>query len=37
MIPKIRLKSEDNERLIQDIILDIQKITKVTKIVPKGL
>ena len=34
---KIRLKSEDNERLIQDIILDIQKITKVTKIVPKRI
>lgn len=32
---KISFKSEDNERLIQDIILDIQKITKVTKIVPK--
>jgi leucyl-tRNA synthetase len=34
---KIRLKSEDNERLIQDIILDIQKITKVTKIDPKRI
>ena len=34
---KISLKSEDNERLIQDIILDIQKITKVTKIVPKRI
>jgi leucyl-tRNA synthetase len=34
---KIKLKSEDNERLIQDIILDIQKITKVTKIVPKRI
>jgi leucyl-tRNA synthetase len=34
---KIRLKSEDNERLIQDIILDIQKITKVTRIVPKRI
>ena len=34
---KIKLKSEDNERLIQNIILDIQKITKVTKIVPKRI
>lgn len=34
---KINMKSEDNERLIQDIILDIQKITKVTKIVPKRI
>ncbi|TLX67383.1 MAG: leucine--tRNA ligase [Thaumarchaeota archaeon] len=34
---KIYPKSEDNERLIQDIILDIQKITKVTKIVPKKI
>lgn len=34
---KISFKSEDNERLIQDIILDIQKITKVTKIVPKRI
>jgi leucyl-tRNA synthetase len=34
---KILLKSEDNERLIQDMILDIKKITKVTKIVPKKI
>ena len=34
---KITLKSEDNERLIQSIIFDIQKITKVTKIVPKKI
>jgi leucyl-tRNA synthetase len=34
---KIILKSEDNERLIQSIIFDIQKITKVTKIVPKKI
>ena len=34
---KIKLKSEDNERLIQSIIFDIQKITKVTKIVPKKI
>jgi leucyl-tRNA synthetase len=34
---KITLVSEDNERLIQNIILDIQKITKVTKIVPKKI
>lgn len=34
---KITLKSEDNERLIQSIIFDIQKITKVTKMVPKKI
>ena len=34
---KIILKSEDNERLIQSIIFDIQKITKVTKMVPKKI
>ena len=34
---KISLKSEDNERLIQNTILDIQKITKVTKIIPKKI
>ena len=34
---KISLTSEDNEILIQDTILDIQKITKVTKIVPKKI
>jgi len=34
---KISLTSEDNERLIQDTILDIQKITKVTKIIPKKI
>ncbi len=34
---KIYPKSEDNERLIQDTILDIQKITKVTKIIPKKI
>ena len=34
---RIILKSEDNERLIQSIIFDIQKITKVTKIVPKKI
>ena len=34
---KILLKSEDNEGLIQDMISDIQKITKVTKIVPKKI
>jgi leucyl-tRNA synthetase len=34
---KIMPISEDNERLIQDIILDIQKITKVAKIVPKKI
>jgi leucyl-tRNA synthetase len=34
---KISLKSEDNESLIQDTILDIQKITKVTKIIPKKI
>jgi leucyl-tRNA synthetase len=34
---KITLKSEDNEKLIQSIIFDIQKITKVTKMVPKKI
>lgn len=34
---KISIKSEDNEKLIQNIIFDIQKITKVTKIVPKKI
>ena len=34
---KITLISEDNERIIQSIIFDIQKITKVTKIVPKKI
>jgi leucyl-tRNA synthetase len=34
---KITLKSEDNERLIQNIIFDIQKITKVTKMVPRKI
>ncbi|HKQ22508.1 MAG TPA: leucine--tRNA ligase [Nitrososphaeraceae archaeon] len=34
---KIILKSEDNERLIQSIIFDIQKITKVTKMIPKKI
>ncbi|HZA70833.1 MAG TPA: leucine--tRNA ligase [Nitrososphaeraceae archaeon] len=34
---KITLKSEDNERLIQSIIFDIQKIIKVTKMVPKKI
>jgi leucyl-tRNA synthetase len=34
---KISLMSEDNESLIQSIIFDIQKITKVTKIVPKKI
>lgn len=34
---KITLKSEDNERLIRSIIFDIQKITKVTKMVPKKI
>ena len=34
---KITFKSEDNERLIQSIIFDIQKITKVTKMVPKKI
>jgi leucyl-tRNA synthetase len=34
---KIILKSEDNERLIQSIIFDIQKITKVTKMVPRKI
>ena len=34
---KITLKSEDNERLIQSIIFDIQKITKVTKMIPKKI
>ena len=34
---KISLMSEDNESLIQSIISDIQKITKVTKIVPKKI
>src|SRR5919108_3666155 len=34
---KISLISEDNERLIQSIIFDIQKITKVTKMVPKKI
>jgi leucyl-tRNA synthetase len=34
---KISLKSEDNERLIQNIIIDIQKITKVTKIAPNKI
>jgi len=34
---KISLEAEDNEKLIQDVILDIQKITKVTKIVPKKI
>ena len=34
---KIALMSEDNERLIQNIILDIQKITKVTKIFPSKI
>jgi leucyl-tRNA synthetase len=34
---KITLKSEDNERLIQSIIFDIRKITKVTKMVPKKI
>jgi leucyl-tRNA synthetase len=36
-VSEILPKSEDNERLIQDMILDIQKITKVTKIVPKKI
>jgi leucyl-tRNA synthetase len=35
--PRISLISEDNERLIQGVIFDIQKITKVTKIVPKRI
>lgn len=34
---KISIKSEDNEKLIQNIIFDIQKITKVTKMVPKKI
>jgi leucyl-tRNA synthetase len=34
---KIALMSEDNEKLIQSIIFDIQKITKVTKMVPKKI
>ncbi|MDW0223184.1 MAG: leucine--tRNA ligase [Nitrososphaeraceae archaeon] len=34
---KISLNSEDNEKLIQDMIFDIQKITKVTKIVPQKI
>ena len=34
---RISLISEDNERLIQGMIFDIQKITKVTKIVPKRI
>ena len=34
---KITLKSEDNEKLIRSIIFDIQKITKVTKMVPKKI
>jgi leucyl-tRNA synthetase len=34
---KITLIAEDNERIIQSIIFDIQKITKVTKIVPKKI
>ena len=34
---KISLESEDNERLIQDMILDIQKIMKVTKMVPRRI
>jgi leucyl-tRNA synthetase len=32
---KLYLKAEDNERLIQDTIVDIHKITKVTKMIPK--
>ncbi|MDW0144815.1 MAG: leucine--tRNA ligase [Nitrososphaeraceae archaeon] len=34
---RISLISEDNERLIQGMIFDIHKITKVTKIVPKRI
>ncbi|HJU79060.1 MAG TPA: leucine--tRNA ligase [Nitrososphaeraceae archaeon] len=34
---KISIKSDDNEKLIQNIIFDIQKITKVTKMVPKKI
>jgi leucyl-tRNA synthetase len=34
---KISLNSEDNEKLIQDMIFDIQKITKVTKIAPQKI
>ena len=34
---RISIKSEDNEKLIQNIIFDIQKITKVTKMAPKKI
>jgi leucyl-tRNA synthetase len=34
---KITLKTEDNEKLIQDTIIDIHKITKVTKMIPKKI
>jgi len=34
---KNKLKTEDNERLIQDTIIDIHKITKVTKMIPKKI